>query len=122
MGAEVTGEWRKEIVGAMGIGGERCLLRVVSYSRQVMVQESGNEFVAHDGFNGWPSDPKLAAWVVSNPMDGVSDHLRLIDRRNRLRMMRHPGSDPRKLRGIDRRQVNGRKADTAAVVNQFGSK
>jgi len=57
--------------------------------------------------------------MICGVNNGPGGHLRLIDRRNWLRVMRQPDEDPGELRGADGGQLHHGGAHTVPVVQQL---
>src|SRR5690606_15391340 len=107
-----TGVARREILG---------LLRIPRVSREVAVEQARCHALAYDGECRAPADPDLPARAKRGPHRDLGDQLRLVDRRDGLRMTRQAVSYHLELGRVDGGELEHRDADAAAPVETLAA-
>src|SRR5579871_2133787 len=100
MRAAISGWGLPEVVGTRRIVELMTVLRRIAIAGQVAVRESGEQAVAPDRRERAAAYVELATAVSRGPADGARGKLGLIDRRYRLRTVRHARAAPIELRGV----------------------
>jgi hypothetical protein len=121
VGREISLSRLEEVVRSVRPHGIVGLLGVDARPRKVKVDEPGCDLVADDRLDGRPAHPELAARIPRRPDDRVGCDLGLEDRGDGLRLSGQLRPPPRELRSVQRRKVNRRDTDLAALVQELGA-
>ncbi len=97
------------------------LLTVESSPREIMIEQSGEKFVADDRGDGWQPHIHLAPRMVRCVNDCVGRNFRLIDWRHWLCLAAQSTFHPIKLRRVQCRHLNHAEPDAALVVDQLAT-
>lgn len=105
------------------IGRQRAvrLLRLEAGPREIPVGEAGRDLVPDDRLDRRSADVELSLAVVGGPRDRARGDLRLVDRRNRLGLVRKAALHPVELGRVECRHLQHHDAHVAAVVEQLGA-
>src|SRR5215208_1978827 len=108
-----------EVVLSIRVGELVRLLSVVAGPGQVAVQRPWDDPVPHYRLDCGEAHPEFVTAVMGCPVDRLGSDLGLEDRGHRLRLARQPAPYPPELWRIERRHLNHRELDVAAVVQQL---
>src|SRR5207253_4719462 len=96
----VSSYWAIKIVRAVRILRFVRLLTLITDASQVMIQQTGKELVANNGFESGRSDTDLSPVMERGVHDCLGRDLGLIDWWHRLRLFGQPAFDPIELRSV----------------------
>src|ERR1051325_6980426 len=111
----------EEVAGPGGVDGLTCLLSFIASGGQIAIEQSRRQFVSKDCLERWAAHEHFAPSVMGRPDNRFGRKFRLKDRGHWLRMPGQAGLAPTELRRVERRHLNHRDMDVAAIMDQLGS-
>ncbi len=89
-----------KVIGAISVFSTVLLLRIVTVAGQIMIEQSGRDFIPNNSFDRRHADVNFATRMMRRVNDRFGGDFRLENRWNRLRFARQSTFDPAKLRRV----------------------